>query len=332
MPAPVPVIRRIRVDDCPEGARTHLALESVGDGLARDILLPVIVARGRRPGPVLGLTAALHGNELNGMSVIHRLLQDLDLAELAGAVVAVPVVNVPGYHANKRVFSDGVDLNRIFPGQEGGTQSQVFAARFVDRALSAFTHLIDLHTASTGRINSLYVRADLEHEVSRQMAEAQNPQILLHNRGVEGTLRDCAMDHGIPAITVEVGNPQRVQDDLVWWSVLGIRQVLHELGMLAAPGRRAPPWETIRCGRSRWLYTDRGGFLEVFPHLCDRVRAGDRVAQVRDVYGGVIRDLFAPEAGVVIGKSTNPVNQTGSRVLHLGVEGDPVPAPTAPDE
>ncbi len=328
----VHIVRRIEVADWPTGRASKLALETVADGLARDILLPVIVARGSKPGPVLGLTAALHGNELNGLSVIHRLLQDLDLREMAGSIVAIPVVNVPGYHANKREFSDGIDLNRVFPGKEGGTQSQVFSARFTDRALRCMTHLVDLHTASFGRENSLYVRADLNHPVARAMAEAQQPQILLHNRGVEGTLRDTAMDHGIPAITVEVGNPQRVQDDLVLWSVLGIEQVMHLLGMIPAAPRRSPPWQTVLCGRSYWLYTDRGGFLEIFPQLCDRVKAGDRVAQVRDVYGRVIRDIFTPEAGVIIGRSTNPVNQTGSRVLHLGTEGDPQRAPTAPDE
>ncbi len=329
---PPSVVRRVVVEQWPEATISHLALETVADGLAREIRLPVMVARGCRPGPVLGITAALHGNELNGLSVIHRLLQTLDLKEMAGAVVAVPVVNVPGYHANRREFSDGMDLNRVFPGKEGGTQSQVFAARFLDRAVSCFTHLIDLHTASFGRINSLYVRADLNHPAARQMAEAQKPQILLHNRGVESTLRDACMDRGIPAITVEVGNPQRVQDDLVWWSVLGVQQVMHELGMQTAPPRRSPPWETIICGRSYWIYTDRGGFLEVLPQLGQRIQAGQRIGQVRDVYGQVIRDIFAPEGGVVIGRSTNPVNQTGSRVLHLGIEGDPVQAPAAPDE
>jgi predicted deacylase len=244
----------------------------------------------------------------------------------------VPVVNVPGYHRNQRLFNDGADLNRTFPGKEGGTNSQVFAWRFLDRIVRHFHYLIDLHTASFGRVNSLYVRADLRHEPSRDMANALRPQILLHNRGQEGTLRDAAMDLGIPSVTVEVGNPQRIQDDLVWWSVAGIRRIMDQLGMLPETILRNPPWEPVICGRSYWLYTDRGGILEVFPPLVAHVIAGERIAHVRDVFGSVIRDYFSPESGVVIGHSTNPVNQTGSRILHLGIVGDPEPAPTAPDE
>ena len=118
----------------------------------------------------------------------------------------------------------------------------------------------------------------------------------------------------------------------IFYSVAGIRHMMTKLGMLKTTGARRPPWETIVCGKSYWMYTDRGGVLEVFPHLVDSVAAGERVAQVRNVYGEVIRDYYAPEAGVVIGRSTNPVNQTGSRILHLGVMGDPEKAPTAPDE
>ena len=328
----IATVRRLELEELPLGTRTHLRVEAVADGLGREILWPVIVARGARPGPVLGLTAVLHGNELNGIPVIHRLLQRLDLQDLRGTVVAVPVVNVPGYHRSSRLFTDMADLNRAFPGKEGGTQSQVFVARFLDRIASAFQFHIDLHTASFGRVNSLYVRADLQHEIARSMALKFEPQILLHNSGADGTLRDAAMDLGIPSVTIEVGNPQRIQDDLVQWSISGVQQVMAELGMLTRSQSFEPPWETVVCGRSYWLHTDRGGILEVVPELVDHMTTGQRLAQVTDVFGNVVREYFAPEAGVVIGRSTNPVNQTGSRIVHLGIIGDPETAPTASDE
>lgn len=330
--ADVRTVKRIDLTDCPPGSRRHLALESVADGLGWDLYLPVLMVRGIEDGPVLGLTAAVHGNELNGIPAIHRLLERLEPRKLRGAVVALPVVNTPGYHRNQRHFADGTDLNRIFPGLEGGTQGQVFAARFLDRAIASMTHLVDLHTASFGRVNSLYIRADLHNPVSEAMARAFEPQILLHNRGNEGTLRDAAADLGIPAITVEIGNPQRIQDDLVGFSVAGLTRVMEALDMVERSSDHTPPGDTIVCGRSYWLYTDRGGVLEVFPRLASRVHEGERIAAVRDIYGTLRREVWAPEDGVVIGKSTNPVNQTGSRILHLGVEGPPEAAPTAPDE
>lgn len=330
------VVKIFSVGDFPAGEQTSARVEMVADGLSNEVMMPLIVARGRREGPVLGLTAALHGNELNGVSVIHRLLQGLDLDELQGTVMAVPVVNVPGYLNNRREFNDGQDLNRMMPGREGGNNAQVYAARFLQRVVRHFHYLIDLHTASFGRINSLYVRADMTDPVTRWMAEAQPAQILLHNQETDGTLRHAATMLGAPTITVEVGNPQLIQGDLVGLSVAGIRNVMQRLGM--APTIAVPPlkFETIVCSRSYWMYTDRGGVLDVFPRLTERVRVGDRIAQVRNIYGQVIRDYFAPEDGVVIGRSVNPVNQTGARILHLGIPGDPLEGsaagPTANDE
>jgi predicted deacylase len=330
------VVKHFEVGDFPVGEQTPVWVEMVADGLGSEVMVPLIVARGRKDGPVLGLTAALHGNELNGISVIHRVLQGLDLAALHGTVLAVPVANVPGYIANRREFNDGQDLNRIMPGREGGKSSDVYAARLLDRIVRHFDRLVDLHTASFGRINSLYVRADMTDPETRWMAEAQPAQIILHNDEVDGTLRRAATELGAPTITVEVGNPQVLQGDLVGLTVAGVRNIMHRLHM--APPVPVPPiaFEPVLCSRSYWIYTDRGGVLEVFPKLTTHVEAGERIAQVRSIHGRLIRDIYAPESGIVIGKSVNPVNQTGSRVLHLGILGDPLDGgergPTATDE
>ncbi|NJK32169.1 MAG: succinylglutamate desuccinylase/aspartoacylase family protein [Deltaproteobacteria bacterium] len=306
--------------ELPEGRITRLRLSMVGNGLGGLITVPVIVARGVAPGPVMGLTAAIHGNELNGMKVIQKLLADLDPSKLAGTVIAVPVVNVPGYLMNTRQFNDGADLNRVMPGKLGGTMSQVYAHRFMNRVVEHLDYLIDLHTASFGRINTLYVRADMTHPETSWMARAQQPQILLHNTGTDGTLRGAAMDRGVHAITVEVGNPNRFQETLISQGVLGVSNVLTRLGMINAPEYRSAHHPAL-CIRSYWLYTELGGVLEVFPDLGQRVRAGEVIARVSDIFGDTQAEYVAPEDGIVIGKSTHPVNQTGSRILHLGVEG-----------
>jgi predicted deacylase len=253
--------------------------------------------------------------------VIHRLIGDLDIAELRGTIIAVPIVNVPGYAMHQREFSDGVDLNRIFPGRAGGTMSQQWAHRFITAVLEHFDHHIDLHTASFGRTNSLYVRADLAHPATRWMAEAQHPQILVHNTGSDGTLRAAAMNRGIPSITVEVGNPQIFQQRMVRYGSVGVLNILSRLRMLDVE-ESAPSFEPVVCERSYWIHTDAGGLLEVHPDLVQSVRAGELIATVTNAYGDVVREYFAPEDGIVIGKSTNPMNQSGSRVLHLGIPGD----------
>jgi predicted deacylase len=128
----------------------------------------------------------VHGNELNGIPCIHRVIAEIDVHKLSGTIVAVPCVNVPGYLRFTREFSDGKDLNRLFPGQEFGTASQVYAYNLLTKVVNHFNYLIDLHTASFGRVNSYYVRADMNDPISAIMAKLQQPQIILHNSGQDG--------------------------------------------------------------------------------------------------------------------------------------------------
>jgi predicted deacylase len=208
------------------------------------------------------------------------------------------------------------------PGKQHGHSGEVYAHRFMDRIVAPFEYLVDLHTASFGRINSLYVRVDMTNPVTREMAMLQHPQIIVHNQGADGTLRAAAAARGIHAITVEVGDPQRFQAGLIQFSLVGLRNVLAHLEMLRVE-RAHFHEQPIVCGRSFWMHTDVGGVLEVFPPVATHVRQGQTVARVTNIFGDVIREYQAPEEGVVVGKSTNPVNQTGARILHLGVPGMP---------
>jgi predicted deacylase len=315
---PVHRSREFVLDDFPRGQLSRLYVDLVANGLAQDILLPLLIARGKRDGPVFGLTAAVHGNELNGIRVIHDLIRHIDTKQLNGTVVALVVVNVPGLYRHQREFVDGSDLNHLFPGRPDGNVAQVYAHRIVDRIVNRFDYLVDLHTASFGRVNSLYVRADMTQAATATMAYLQRPQIIVHNPASDHTLRGAAMDLGIPAITLEIGDPQKFQPTYVRSSRIGLRAVLAAAGMLPRrPVAEGP--EPVLCERSYWMYSDRGGLLEVLPRPTDRVSRGERVAMLRNAFGDVIREYHAPEDGIVIGKSVNPVGQTGARILHLGV-------------
>ena len=316
-----PAVDHLDLDTMPAGTISRRRLNMVADGLGRPVRMPLLIARGVKPGPVLGITAAVHGNELNGIPVVHALLKGLNLQRLAGTVLAVPAVNVPGLLEQQREFNDDRDLNHLFPGRADGTGAQVWAWRFLDRVVRRVDYLVDLHTASFGRVNSLYVRADMSDPVVANMARLQQPQIIVHNPPADGTLRGAAAALEIPAITVELKDPHRFQVGVIKKSVLGIRRLMASLGMIA-PSKLpslAPP---ALCQSSYWIYTPVGGLLSVLPEVTDRVAAGEVVARVRDVYGDLVLEHRAPEDGIVIGKSVNPVAQTGARVLHLGLVDD----------
>ena len=314
----LPLIYEFSLKDTPPQSIGYYWLKIISDGLGNPISVPLIVARGKEDFPILGLTAAVHGNELNGIPVIQRLFTEIDVKELKGTIVGIPVVNIPSFNRRKRRFNDGVDLNHIMPGKEDGNVSQVYAFRFVQRVVKHFDYLLDLHTASFGRVNSYYIRADMKHPITRKLALLQNAQIIVHNPPSDGTLRGAAESLDIPAITLEVGNPNTFQKKLIRSGIAGIHNVLSYLEM-TQDEIVVPDKEAVRCKRSYWIYTDTGGLLTVTVNLTDLVKKGDLIATLRDVFGNLTREYYAPEDGIVIGKSISPVNQSGGRILHLGI-------------
>lgn len=314
----VPIIRELKVDEVPSGVISHYWLQIVTDGMGVPTYIPIIVARGSQEGKVLGLTAAVHGNELNGIPVIQRLFKEINVKELQGTIVGVPVVNVPSLLRKRRRFIDGTDLNHIMPGREDGNVSQVYAWRVVHRIIKEFDYLVDLHTASNGRVNSYYIRADMDDEMVRKMALLQNAQIIVHNPPSDGTLRGTADEMKIPAITLEVGNPNTFQKGLIRDGLTGIHNLLGYLGMTDGEVEE-PDVETVLCQSSYWIYTDTGGIMTVHPQVTDLVKKGQVIATMRSIFGDLVKEYLAPEDGIVIGKSVSPINQTGGRILHLGI-------------
>lgn len=314
----IPTILEFNLEDTPPKTIKKYWLKLISDGLGNAVSIPVMVARGKKDYPIVGVTAAVHGNELNGISVIQRLFSEIDVEELNGTIVGIPVVNIPSFARKKRRFNDGVDLNHIMPGKENGNVSHVYAYRFIDRIAKKFNYLLDLHTASFGRVNSYYVRADMSHPITKKLALLQNAQIIVHNPPSDGTLRGAADELGIHAITLEVGNPNTFQKKLIRSGIEGVHNVLSHLKMI--PDQiESPERETIICQKSYWVYTDKGGLLTIHVNLLDILKKGELIASLRDVFGELIAQYYAPEAGVVIGKSISPVNQSGGRILHLGI-------------
>lgn len=288
------------------------------DAMGTKIKIPVMIAKGTKDGPVLGITAAVHGNELNGIDVIQRLFNnDTAVSNMTGTVIAIPIVNIPSYIRQERYFKDGSDLNRIMPGKENGTVAETYAYRFKEKVLRHFDYLMDLHTASFGRINSFYIRSDMSKSLTKKLARLQDAEIILHAPAGDGTVRGAAEDLGIPAITIEVGNPNLFQRKMIKNGLEGIHNVMSHLEMIPDE-QLIGDGETIECVSSRWLYTDLGGLLNVHVGLLDIVDEGEHIASLRDVFGNEIKKYLAPERGIVIGKSVNPVSPTGSRILHLG--------------
>ena len=315
--------RPIRIEDYRAGSRTDLRIPIYQNALGSPMDLPFVVIRGRHPGPVLGICAAIHGDELNGIKIIHHVLDKVDPDAMHGSLLCAPIANVPAFESQQRRFPDGIDLNHAFPGKAEGKPSEQYARAFLVTFLTPCDYLVDIHTASEGRINSMYVRADLRDPTARKMAHLMNPQIILHVTGGDGSLRHAAKVRGIPAITVEAGNPSVFQGAMAYEGEQGVMNLLYELEILNGQptSGRAP----VVCKSSKWLRTRVGGLLETAFSLTDRIQRKQLLAQIRDPFGHVIQEYQAPHDGIVIGMAESPVAVPGTRYVHLGVIGDPPP-------
>lgn len=312
--------RPISVDDFETGTRSDFWLPMYQKASSALVQAPFIVLRGELPGPTLGVTAAVHGNELNGIRIIHQMLKDIDLTKLRGNLVCAPIVNVPAYNAGTRRFPDGLDLNHLFPGRKEGQAAEQYARAFARIYLPSLDYLVDIHTASEGRINTMYVRADLSMEAARQMAFDFNPQIILHGKSGDGTLRNAARQKGIPAITVEAGNPSVIQGKMVSEGLLGLFNVMIGLGMLG--GQPVSHRDPVVCRSSKWLRTVSGGLLHTTFKLFQKIEKKELLATSHDPFGKAINSYYAPNDGIVIGMATNASAGAGTRYCHLGTVGD----------
>jgi len=283
--------------------------------------LPVSVMNGLRPGPVVWTSAAVHGDELNGVEVIHRALERIRKPLERGAVIAVPIVNVFGFIGQSRYLPDRRDLNRSFPGSKSGSLAARIANLFMTEIVERCTHGIDLHTAAQDRTNLPQVRGDMTHPETRRIAEAFDAPAMVHSSTRDGSLRAAAMRKGIPTLVFEGGEALRFNERAIEAGVRGVLGVLGELGLTKTVRKRKG---SMLIEKSTWIRARRGGLFRPRVSNGDFVEEGQTLGTVGDALGADPVRVRAPFAGLVIGRTNNPVVHGGDGLLHLGrVDGDP---------
>ncbi len=290
---------------------------------------PVLVVNGAKPGPVLCLTAAVHGDELNGIEVVRRVLYDLEPEKLSGAVIGVPIVNLQGFRRSSRYLPDRRDLNRYFPGNPRGSAAARLAYSFFTEVIAHCNALVDMHTGSFQRTNLPQLRADLDNPQIVELTQGFGSTVVLHGSGTKGTLRRAATDAGIPTVTVEAGEPSRIQAKDVSHSTKGVMTLLNELGMYDRTtnwGNREPVYY-----RSKWVRADSGGVLFSNVELGDRVRKGEILGTITDPITNVRSELRASVKGRILGMALDQFVMPGFAAFRIGIEkpDSEVPPPTA---
>lgn len=285
--------------------------------------LTVHVVHGRQPGPRLFVCSALHGDEINGVEIVRRLLQRRELAKLHGTLIAIPVVNSFGFINHSRYLPDRRDLNRSFPGSENGSLASRLAALLLREVLSLCTHGIDLHTGSNHRFNLPQVRAFLEDPDTKQLARAFGAPVMVHSDLRDGSLRDAVAELGIPVLLYEAGEAFRFDELSIRTGVRGTMAVMRAIGMLAKrKPKRAYP--IFSASTSKWVRAPISGIVTEMASVGKQVAKGDRLAVVSDPFGENEQIVRAPLGGLVIGRLELPLVYQGDALFHIAVlEGDP---------
>jgi uncharacterized protein len=281
---------------------------------------PVLVVNGAEPGPTLCLTAAVHGDELNGIEMVRRVMHDISPDKLSGVVIGVPIVNVQGFRRGSRYLPDRRDLNRYFPGNPDGSAAARIAHSFFVNVVAYCDALVDLHTGSFERANLPQIRADLRNPDVVTLTQGFGSMVILHSRPAVGTLRHAATEAGIPAVTLEAGGPSELELTDVKLGVKGIETLLNTLGMVKRRRLWSDPEPVYY--RSSWVRADNGGILLSLVSLGSTVRKGDVLGTITDPMNNARSEVHSPYSGRIIGMARNQVVMPGFAAFHVGIQTD----------
>ncbi len=314
--------------EVPPGRRQIIDLPVTHLSTHTPMTMPVQVVNGRRSGPRLFICAAVHGDEVNGVEIIRRVLKLAALKRLRGALVAVPVVNVFGFVSLSRYLPDRRDLNRSFPGSARGSLAARLAHLFLGEIVARCSHGIDLHTGAIHRENYPQIRANLDDPETERMARAFAIPVVINSGFREGSLREAAAQRGVPVIVYEASEALRFDEFAVRAGVRGVLGVMRDLGMIA-PRRKPRQVEPMLVRSTTWVRAPQSGVLRRAVALGKQVRKGDRMGAIADPFGGNEVEIHAPVEGIVIGGTNLPLVYEGDALFHIGrFEGTQVVART----
>ncbi|MDX1519678.1 MAG: succinylglutamate desuccinylase/aspartoacylase family protein [Gammaproteobacteria bacterium] len=279
--------------------------------------MPVQVIHGKKDGPTMFLSAALHGDEINGVEIIRRVLHTKSLNRLRGTLIAIPVVNIFGFINQSRYLPDRRDLNRSFPGSDSGSLAARIANLFLKEIVSLCTHGIDLHTGAIHRENLPQVRAVLDDKETERMARAFISPVILNTTIVEGSLREAVEKLGISVIVYEAGEALRFDEVSIRAGVRGVVSVMRELQMLPALKRQRKGAEPIVARSSSWVRAPQSGILRMIKPLGSRVTENELLGIVADPFGESEENVLSPADGIIVGKTNIPLVNEGEALFHV---------------
>lgn len=282
-----------------------------------EMTMPVHVVHGRREGPRLFISGAIHGDEIIGTEIIRRLIKLKKLKSLRGTLLAVPVVNVYAFLQRSRYSPDRRDLNRFFPGLEKGSLTSQLAGTFMEMVVQGSTHGIDLHAGSNHRANLPQIRAAVDDPETLRLAKAFKVPVIINAKLRDGSLRHAAAEMGITTLLYEAGEALRFDEMAIRAGMRGILSVMHALGMLTSKKISTSEIEPLVTDATSWVRAPGSGILRMKVPLGGRVTKNSKIGEIADPFGGEGVDIRSPVSGMVIGRLNLPLVYRGDAVVHI---------------
>lgn len=313
---------RIAGQDIEPGKRYQLEIEGIRLHTATDIAIPVTVIRAKREGPTVFVSAAIHGDELNGIEIIRRILQQKGLKLIMGTLILVPMVNIYGVLNQSRYMPDRRDLNRSFPGSAKGSLAGRVAHTFLTEVVQHCDYGIDLHTGAIHRSNLPQIRADLDDEETRDLARAFGVPVLLNSNLRDGSLREAAVERGTKILLYEAGQALRFDEFSIRAGFKGILNVLGHIGLIKRKAVKKRI-EHFTANNSVWCRANESGIVNNLKDLGDSVQKNEPLATIGGPFGEIFDTVKAPKAGIIIGKQNIPLAQEGDALFHIAYFSEP---------
>jgi predicted deacylase len=282
-----------------------------------EMTMPVHVVHGKRPGPKLFVSAAIHGDEINGVEIIRRLLKLKLINKLHGTLIAIPTVNVYGFINRSRYLPDRRDLNRCFPGSEQGSLASRLANLFMAEIVEKCTHGIDIHTGSDHRVNLPQIRSDLKDPENMRIAQSFGAPVIIDARVRDGSLREAVAEKGIPMLLYEGGETLRFSELAIRTGLKGVVSVMREIGLLQRKVPTRPRIQPIVVRTTKWVRAPISGIHHSKVTLGTGVSVGQVLGLIGDPFGETEEKVLSPIAGVVIGRSNLPLVHRGDALCNI---------------
>lgn len=281
------------------------------------VSLPVHIFRSKKEGPVVFISAAVHGDELNGIEIIRRLISQKNFKVTCGTLIVVPMVNVYGVVTQSRYMPDRRDLNRSFPGSAKGSLAGRVAHIFMTEIIKHCDFGIDLHTGAIHRSNLPQIRADLSDPEVKELAEQFGVSVVLNSEVLEGSLRESAFAAGTKVLLYEAGEALRFDELSIRAGLKGILNVLQHLKMIRKQTVKKRKVEPFIANNSSWTRANASGIVNNLVTLGDHVQKNQLLAKICGPFGDILGEVLATRGGIVIGKQNIPLAQEGEAMFHI---------------